>query len=132
VFVTSDSGLEGGSTGDVGADSSVNPIAFNISSFGEVAISLSSGVMVDPGASFGTARNIVPPWLFVSGTLPIIDHLLLFALPTELDPLVEKGIVSPMLVVGKASACTVGTGVSVPFRLKIDILRLAILFELGS
>jgi hypothetical protein len=129
--VTSDSGLDGASTGDVGADSSVSPIAFSISSFGEVAISLSSGVMVEVGASLGTARRIVPPRLLVS-TLPIIVHLLLFALPPELGPVAKLVVPKPMLVLVKASVCIVGTGESVPLRLNIDTLRLAVLFELGS
>lgn len=131
MFVISVSGLEGPSIGDVGADSDDIPIALSISSLGEVAISLSNGVIEAFGASFGTARRIVPSGILTS-TLPDSDHLLLLALLIELDPFVGEGVPNAILFPDSTSACVVGIGVSVPLRLKIETLRLAKLLELGS
>lgn len=117
--------------GDVGADSGVKPIALKISSFGEVAISLSSGVIVLFGtwASLGTARSIVPVGSGTS-TLPDSVHLLLLARPIELDP-VGEGVPNTILFPDITNACVVCTGDSVPLRLNMETLRLK-LFELGS
>jgi hypothetical protein len=129
--VISASGLEG-PIGDVGADSGDRPIALNISSLGEVAISLSNGVMVVFGASLGTARSIVPSGILAS-TRPDSVHLLLLALLSDAEPLVgEDGAPQAMLTLDKAKACAVGVGVSVPFLLNMDTLLRAMLFEAGS
>ena len=132
MLVESCSGLEGLlSIGDVGADSRLRPMALKISSLGEVAISLSKGVMHVFGASFGTALNIVPSGIFESN-LPANFHLLLRAFPIELDPLVGEDDPNIMLFPGSTNACVVWVGDPVPLRLKIDTLLLAMLFELGS
>jgi len=63
--------------GETGADSEpVIPMLLRISLFGEVAISLSKGVISTTGASLGTMRRIVPSGIFTS-----LDNLHLFCFP---------------------------------------------------
>jgi hypothetical protein len=129
--VISASGLEG-LIGEVGSDSGDTPIALNISSLGEVAISRSNEDIVGRGASFGTALNIVPSGILASNR-PVNVHLLVFAL-LSLDGLSvgEEGTPKVISTPDNVKACVVGVGGSVPFRLKIEMLRRAILLEAGS
>jgi hypothetical protein len=121
MFVTSAKGLNGGcGRGEDGADSEWNPIFLRISSFGDVAISLSNGVRVTLGESFGTARRMHP-----SGTLAskFFDNFHLFALPGAAAAVEEGWEVRAMVILVSARACVAGTGVSEPRRLKIERLR---------
>lgn len=86
-----------------------------ISSFGEVAISLSNGVISTTGASLGTMRRMVPSGIFIS-----FVRLHLFCL--LFGPGVG-GFAKAMLMLAIASVCVAGVGVSVPRRLKIERLR---------
>jgi hypothetical protein len=87
--------------GEVGADSGKNPMLRKISSFGDVAISLSSGVKFTFGASFGTARRIVPSGILASNPF---DNLHLFALLGAAGVCTVGGEVSAMLILVKARA----------------------------
>jgi hypothetical protein len=107
--------------GEVGADSGKNPMFLKISSFGDVAISLSNGVRFTFGESLGTARRIVPSGILAS---KFFDSFHLFDLLGATGALVAGGDVNAMLILVKAKACVVGVGVSAPLRLKIERLRL--------
>lgn len=124
-------GLEGLSAGEVGADSALNPMALKISSLGEMDISLSNGVMHVLGASFGTARNMVPPEGFTS-TRPVRLHLLFLTRVVGADVLADDDRPNIILLLVKSSGCVASVGESVPLRLKMETLRLAMLDELGS
>lgn len=103
-------------TGVTGAESGpVMPMLLKISSFGEVAISLSRGVISITGASLGTMRRIVPSGIFIS-----FDSLHLFCL---FGCPAVGGFAKAMLMLAIASVCVAGVGVSGPRRLKMERLR---------
>jgi hypothetical protein len=75
---------------------------------------------------------MVPSGLLAS-TRPVSVHLLLLALPIDPEQFVgEDGIPKAIFTPDKTKACVGGVGVSVPFRLNIDTLLRAVLFEAGS
>jgi hypothetical protein len=96
------SGVEGVCRiGEVGADPAKNPMLRKISSFGEVAISRSSGVKFTFGASFGTARRIVPSGILASKPF---DNLHLRTLFGPAGICAVGGEVRAMLILVKARA----------------------------
>jgi hypothetical protein len=123
VFVISAKGVDGKACiGEMGADSGPDiPMLLKISSFGEVAISLSKGVISTTGASFGTIRRMVPSGIFIS-----FDSLHLFCL---LGWFAVGGFAKAMLILAIASVCVASVGVSAPRRLKMERLRRLRLFE---
>lgn len=117
--------------GDTGVVSGSAPIALKISSFGDIAISLSRGVIVVLGESLGTAHSIVPSAL--PSLRPLSVHLLLLAFPRDPDANEVVDAAKAMFILVSAKACAVGDGVSAPFRLKMDKLRLLrLLFAPGN
>ena len=118
--------------GEVGSDvGGLRPMFLRISSFGEVAISLSRGVTVLPliTGSLGTIRRIVPSTAFTSVLFPNFHFLDLegCASPTGIG----GGETKVMLNVVAANAWVCGVGLSVPLRLNMETLRRLMPFEEG-
>jgi hypothetical protein len=145
VIGDSTTGLAGTSVGITSFGDSVsregrNPIFLRISSFGDVAISSSSGVIAAGcgGLCFGTARRIVPAEVVrVSGAMALFHFFILDADGCS-DVVggaiggVEVGAAGNVnVILANARFCVVvGEGMSCPFRLKTDRLRRAMLLKL--
>ena len=85
----------------------------------------SRSMVVERGLSSHPGQKTPFAGLLLS-TRPVKVHLLLLARPIDEDPLMET-----ILLCETTSGRVAGIGDSVPFRLKIDTLRLAMLLELG-
>jgi hypothetical protein len=108
-------------------DGEIDSIADKISSFGDVAISSSRGVIWIIFAG-GTAFRIVPFGVVPLGFFAAVDTGALFLL-IQLFCLSVNCL--GFLIASCAMNGGVGSGVSVPLLLKIEILRLAIAFGSG-
>lgn len=110
--------------GEVGSDvGGLRPMFLRISSFGEVAISLSREVIVLQLITgfFGTIRRIVPSTAFTSVFFPSFHFLGLEGCANPVG--IGGGEVKAMLIVVATNAWVCGVGVSVPLRLNMETLR---------
>jgi hypothetical protein len=145
--------LGAASFGESGSSGGRNPIFLRISSLGDVAISSSRGVIAAGcgGLCFGTALKMVPPGAVrVSATLArfhffILESdgrradvgVVLVAADVDADLVAldadagSLGAAAVRFMLARARLCVdVGDGLSWPFRLKTDRLRLAMLLKL--